>query len=189
MKEYKIGDNKKAKLRAEGNCTPVFVMLENIAYYAKFKRHEDKDCDLTWFKTTYDICHSAINEYLEELPVFYKDNARRRAKKIGENIYYNYFARNKFETGKVFMTMRAWIYDLAANDLIDFYNEDYIKFLEELTDTIDRGLDGEYEKEQLDYVTSKSVEKRYKSAEKHVKHLYNIAYEKDLYINFEVIAA
>ena len=165
--------------RMIGNLLPVALCLENIAFYIGSKRNAVKDSKLVELEKHGENCHLLITNGLRSLPPFYRDSAKGLLKGATKVIYYGYFAKQKFDTGKVFMLMNGWVRQLAESDLIDMLDQSFIDMLETLQADVERGLDGELEDEGI---TAESVELRYLSAQKHIRKVHTIAMDADLYI-------
>ena len=165
--------------RTIGNLLPVALCLENIAFYIGSKRNEVKDSELVELEKYGENCVRIITDGLQLLPPYYRNSARAMLKATTKAIYYGYFAKQKFDTGKVFMLMNGWVRQLAESDLIDMLDQSFIDMIETLQADVERGLDGELEDEGI---TAESVELRYLSAQKHIRKVHTIAMDADLYI-------
>lgn len=177
MKEYKEVKVLKSDRRyVEGNCVPAYLLMINFGYIKLIKRDSGFDS-----KESQEICLKAVDDYLLYLPVYYRDTSRRKAQKIAERIY-AYFQRQSFNTGKVFMTLHRWIFDLEDRGLIEIKDQNYFDLLQKIDDLYAKGLEGKYEDENKEVTKPRSIEKRYFSAMKHAKKIERIANNKELYI-------
>jgi len=172
--------SKAEKLRAMGNCVPVFLMLDTLLCYRDFKLKEDPRYDVVEVDKAALACNEAIATYINNIPIYYRSSAANKARGVAREIS-KHFVQERFNTGKSFMAIHAWVYRLAPEGLINFLSEGYLDFIQEYDELITKGVKTGCLDENLEF-TPEDMQAKYRSAEKHVQKMHDIAMNNELYL-------
>jgi len=165
------------KERAIGNCVPAFMLLNNLEAHLQAEAGEAES-----LVKSKKVCEEAIREYMQQVAVYYRASAVKKARNIAERVYYDYFAEKKFSTAKVFMTLHAWVFHvLSQDDLIDIYSEEYRDLWFTIDDTYAESLTNCVTNKDGIEFNPKDIEKKYLSAQKHVTKIHKLLLEQGLY--------
>lgn len=165
--------SKALKIKTEGNCLPVMLAKYNLIWYVNNISNEQVKKEYT---DCAKMCDNVMYDIIKLLPVYYRDSSYKRVNSIAKRIYFDYMAKEQYDTGKVFMVIHNWIYSLVEEGLIDEPDERFISLINQLDDQIAKGFNGEFEN-----IDPEDVEKRYLSARKQVKKIHEIAINEGLY--------
>jgi hypothetical protein len=169
------------KLRVEGNCVP--VMLVDINF---FMHGEINKAELDISPSPHEVCRGVVDRFIEELPITYRESAKKRAWGIARNIYNKYLLVEGKSTTKILMIVQAWMAQLCNEGLIDVQDEVFIDMMNQIDEIFSTGETNGY----ISTVGGEPVEKsgddvkaRRASAFKHVQKLHDKLMDKDLYLS------